>query len=54
MKIKIEKTVDIDPGLWASEYGIKRGDVRKDVQEYYGGILTRLADTFNNTGTHQI
>ena len=34
MKIRISFTVDIDPEVWALEYGLDRSEVRADVQTY--------------------
>lgn len=54
MRVKVTATVEIDPDLWASEYGIERAEVREDVKNYYANILARLADEFNNSGGHQL
>jgi hypothetical protein len=34
MKIRISFTVDIDPEVWALEYGLDPSEVRADVQTY--------------------
>lgn len=52
--IEIATTVDIDPKLWASEYGIDESEVEADVKAYYEQILWRCAETFNRTGAHQL
>jgi hypothetical protein len=35
MKIKIEFTIEVDPEKWASEYGVEKSDVRKDVANHF-------------------
>ena len=33
MKVKVNFTIDINPDMWALEYGIDYCDVNKDVQQ---------------------
>ena len=39
MKIKIEKTVDIDAETWARIYGIKKEDVEESAKDYFKGMI---------------
>jgi hypothetical protein len=34
VKIALTVTLDVDPEVWASEYGLSRDDVRADVQAH--------------------
>lgn len=54
VKITVTATVDIDADQWASEYDVNRDEVCADVQDYYRRIVEDFADTFNETGCHQI
>jgi hypothetical protein len=37
VKIKVEITVDVDPGKWMAEYGCEMSEVREDVRSYIRG-----------------
>jgi hypothetical protein len=48
MKIKIEFNVDIDPVVWAREYGLELHEVRADVKKYVRyGVMAQLEDYWN-------
>jgi hypothetical protein len=46
MRVRISFTVEIDPDAWASEYGIDREDVRRDVHTYVEGSVRALLDAY--------
>lgn len=50
MKIKITATVDIDPDVWALEFGLKRTEVRKDVQEHLANMIYEYCREYQPEG----
>lgn len=40
MKIRVELTVDIDPGAWTLNYGVEGAkEIREDVRNYVEGTV---------------
>lgn len=39
MKVRLVVTVEVDPKVWAAEYGPTRRDVREDVKDYFTNHL---------------
>ena len=45
MKVQIKLTIEVDPALWAEEYGCERSAVRDDVKDYFTQQVTSAPAT---------
>ena len=39
LKVRMVVTVEVDPAVWADEYGIRPEDARADVRSYFADLL---------------